>query len=166
MNFRLNSPWNHSTIELISTKILDILWKMNIVDQPINNIVYRPIVDYRSSIDEFVGMSNEDVTWIILPLCPKIIKSDLNIHILKLSMSNSISFGFEFFFDKLNLIIRDSIGGKMSKLTSVLSDVSIIPSLSSSICSCIARIASRPNRSLSRSVQRLKTPVHSRRQSN
>ena len=40
-------------------------------------------------------------TWIVLPLRPKVIEGDVNVHVLKIPVSNRIGVRFEFFDDKL-----------------------------------------------------------------
>lgn len=105
-------------------------------------------------------------TWIIFPLSPKIIETDLRVSTLKVFVTNSVSVWFKFFIDELennrNIRGRLSFIGKLQP-TSALSECSITPSLSSSIWSWMNWIACRPRRSLSASVHKLKTPLQSKR---
>lgn len=106
--------------------------------------------------------STNELTCTVRPLIPQIIESYLKIGILKTMVSNDVRFGFQFFLDELDQKSVYMCDFLVDRNTSLVSDASIIPSLSSSICSWIALIARRPSRSLSGSVHRWNVPVHSK----
>ena len=159
-------PWNHTAIDLVSAKVLDIDRQMNLIHEPMNHIVVRPIVNLRMNHRQSTRNELGEQTWIILPLLPEIVDGDLQIRILEATVTNGIRFRFEFFVNELE---GDCVTSRYSSgrehLTSRLSDASMMPSLSSSICSWIVLMACRPSRSLSTSVHRLKIPVQSKQTS-